>query len=976
MVKVCSRSRRIRCWSACLHYLVILLVPSALAAETASSVASLPQTVAVQQRNNSLIKSENDKRQYRYIVLENQFKALLVSDPLAEKAAAALSVRIGANQNPPEREGLAHFLEHMLFLGTEKYPEAGAYQAFIAQHSGTFNAYTAAENTTYFFDIDPIQLEPALDRFSQFFIAPLFTAKYVERERQAVHAEYVAKIKDDARREWEIYRELFNPEHPDAKFSVGNLTTLADRKGNSIRDELIAFYKTHYSSDLMNLVVVGRESLDSLEQMVSSRFVAVPRHDVAVPQTYPPLFAAERLPATAEIKPEKETRRLTFNFPIPQRPDYFTKKPYDYIGQLLAHQGKGSLLSFLKRLGWAENVTAGVILQSRYDALFQLNIDLTAQGVRAREQIVSLVFYALDQIRLRGVDHWRYEEMQEMANVQFSYQEKQSPVETARLLAEAMFHYQPTQLLKNNYWYAGFDEQLIKESLTHLTSDNLLLVVTAPDVASYRASKLYSAPFSLRYAIPTVLDLKPAVKQELALPEQNPFMPRSLAIKSNSMLDQSDDANDDKVPQIIFRDKEARVWFVRDRQFAQPKAIINVNLKSPLVAASAEGAAQAQLFAALIRDQLVEYAYPAKLGGVDYLFQANSRGFELNISGFSSRQNLLLNKVVDAVARAQFNEERFNNLKQELMRELRNREKNLAYQVMLQQVPVLQLDPHWSNQALIAALEPLQFSAFARFGQHMLLDAKMDMLIYGNYYRQEALKLAILVDHSWLNRLTGREMPPAKALGLSKIATKSWLYHYNIEHSDSLVELLIPAESPSIEASAHMLLLQQVLRPGFYTRLRTEKQLGYIVGIIPMPLRHLEASLLVVQSPVATEAQLMAEIEQFLIEAESNLASELSINRESLVRKLREPARSLSEQAQRYWNSILIEDVDFNRQERLADAVEKITVESLLQHYRTQFLQKNSRLWLVSDDMFDEQAFTKINDLISYKAKQDAYPIP
>jgi hypothetical protein len=132
------------------------------------------------------------------------------------------------------------------------------------------------------------------------------------------------------------------------------------------------------------------------------------------------------------------------------------------------------------------------------------------------------------------------------------------------------------------------------------------------------------------------------------------------------------------------------------------------------------------LFAALIKDQLAEYAYPAKLGGVDYEFQANSRGFELSISGFSSRQNILLNKIVNAVARAQFNEERFNNLKQELLRELRNREKNLAYQVMLQQVPVLQLDPHWSNQALVDALEPLQFSAFTRFGQHMLLDAKMD----------------------------------------------------------------------------------------------------------------------------------------------------------------------------------------------------------------------------------------------------------
>lgn len=970
MVRLSSRTRHMRLWFACFPFLVLQSI-SVLAVD---APVVLEQTTAPQ-ASYTLNKSQSDNRQYRYLELENQLKVLLVSDPLAEKSAAALSVHVGANQNPPEREGLAHFLEHMLFLGTEKYPEAGEYQAFISQHSGMFNAYTAPENTTYFFDVDPAQLEPALDRFAQFFIAPLFTAKYVDRERQAVHAEYMAKIKDDSRREWEIYRELFNPEHPDAKFSVGNLTTLADRNGKSIRDELVAFYKAHYSSELMNLVVVGREDLDHLEQMVSVRFAAVPQHTVAIPQSYPSLFVNGRLPSSLDIKPEKETRRLTFNFPIPQNPEYFAKKPQAYIEHMLAHQGEGSLLSFLKRLGWAENISATVTLQSRYDALFQFDIELTEQGVRARDQIVSLVFYTLEQLRLHGLDEWRYGEIQEMADVQFRYQEKQTPIETVRVLSEAMFNYPAEQLLKNDYSYAGFDASLIKTFLSHLTSNNLLLVLTAPEVKPYRVSKLYSAPYSLRHGIPPILDLKPAVKQELAFPEKNPFMPRSLAIKSNSMLEQAD-TGDDRPPQLIFKDKEARVWFARDRQFTQPKANILVNLKSPLVAASAEGAAQAQLFAALIRDQLVEYAYPAKLGGVEYDFQSHSRGFELSISGFSSRQNLLLNKIIDVVARAQFTQDRFNSLKQELLREWRNSEKNLPYQVMLQQVPVLQLDPYWSNRTLIDALQPLQFGAFSRFAQHMLLDTKMDMLVYGNYYRQEALKLAVLADHNWLSRMTGRDMPPTNALGISKAAEKPWLYHYPINHSDALVELLITADSPSIESSAHLQLLQQILKPRFYTHLRTEKQLGYIVGVIPIPLRQLDASLFVVQSPVASEEKLFKEMAAFFVDQEKHIAMDLSANRESLVKKLREPARSLSDQAQRYWRSLQIEDLDFARQQQLADAVEKISEESLIKYYRLLFLQQNSRLWLVSHDTFDDAGFTKINDLPGYKAKQVAYPVP
>ena len=155
-----------------------------------------------------VIKSENDDREYRYITLQNKLRVLLISDADAEKSAAALDVFIGHKQNPADRQGLAHFLEHMLFLGTEKYPEAGEYQAFISQHGGNHNAFTAPEHTNYFFDIDSDYLDPALDRFAQFFIAPLFDAGYVERERNAVHSEYLARINDDGRRILDVYREL------------------------------------------------------------------------------------------------------------------------------------------------------------------------------------------------------------------------------------------------------------------------------------------------------------------------------------------------------------------------------------------------------------------------------------------------------------------------------------------------------------------------------------------------------------------------------------------------------------------------------------------------------------------------------------------------------------------------------------------------------------------------------------------------
>jgi len=95
--------------------------------------------------------------------LENALKVLLISDPEADKAAAALDIHVGISSDPKNWDGLAHFLEHILFLGTKKYPEASGYQSFIKNNGGSNNAYTIFDHTNYFFSIKSDKLLPALD---------------------------------------------------------------------------------------------------------------------------------------------------------------------------------------------------------------------------------------------------------------------------------------------------------------------------------------------------------------------------------------------------------------------------------------------------------------------------------------------------------------------------------------------------------------------------------------------------------------------------------------------------------------------------------------------------------------------------------------------------------------------------------------------------------------------------------------------
>ena len=87
------------------------------------SPALLADTSSVSKKTIELIKAKNDPRSYRYIKLKNGITAVLISDPNAQKAAAAIDVGVGSFENPVGKEGLAHFLEHVLFLGNSKYPD-------------------------------------------------------------------------------------------------------------------------------------------------------------------------------------------------------------------------------------------------------------------------------------------------------------------------------------------------------------------------------------------------------------------------------------------------------------------------------------------------------------------------------------------------------------------------------------------------------------------------------------------------------------------------------------------------------------------------------------------------------------------------------------------------------------------------------------------------------------------------------------
>lgn len=918
----------------------------------------------------AVIKSPNDTREYRYLTLPNQLRVLLISDPATDKASAALDVHVGSNDDPQDRAGLAHFLEHMLFLGTEKYPGADEYHAYISSRGGSHNAYTAGEHTNYFFDIDQSFLEPALDRFAQFFIAPLFTEEYVDRERNAVHSEFKSQIKNPYRREMDALSQLVNPRHPMAKFNVGNLETLSNDPENPVRDDLLQFYQDYYSAGNMTLVVLGRESVAQLETMVTERFVQIPFREIKPSVTGQPLFNEGFLPARVSIQPAKDERRLTMMFPVPAVDKHYREKPLQYLGNLLGHEGEGSLLSLLKSLGWAEGLSAGASPGGRNEGTFNISILLTPEGLQNHAKIVATTFRVIQSIRDSGVEQWRFEEQRSLADVAFRFAEKGAPISVTSRLAGQMHRYSPEDIIRGSYAFDEFDPRLIRRYLKELSPDNVLWIVTAPDVATNAESPLYATPYAVEQLRYEVAAVPKTHLNQLHLPERNRFIPRHLNTKDLPALEAVA-----TLPQRIKHTAAIEVWFKQDEEFRVPKASIDIRTYAPVVGQSARHAAMAHLYAALVNDALIEDAYPASLAGLSFNVTANSRGFDLRLEGYNDRQGALLNRILLTLDRGRFSDERFTGLKQELLRSWRNQVALTPYQQLFRKLPTLLFSPLWDDLELAQALETVTQDEMRQFVDSLWRGSRSQVLVYGNYYRQEALKLAAVIErrlHDAPVQTDTPLLPPARVVNLSGAPRH---YHLPVDHRDVAAVLYTQALDQTMADRAAMMMIRQMLQSRFFNELRTEKQLGYIVFLTSMMLKEVPANLFVVQSPSVALEDVVQEIQGF-VDTQAGSVELFEEHRKAILAELRETPKNLQEQASRYWHEIIADSADFDRRQRLIAAVEALTAESVAQ-YSGAVLGNPKALWLTAG----ETAVTipdvqPVGEVKTFKDRSSTYTYP
>ncbi|GGA90456.1 peptidase M16 [Neiella marina] len=867
-----------------------------------------------------MLKSPQDHRQYQPLTLPNGLRVLLVADHKSEQAAAAMTVNVGQFDDPDDRPGMAHFLEHMLFLGTEGYPVAGEYGEFIQRHGGNHNAWTGTEQTGFFFDCRPEAYEQALDRFSQFFTCPTFNSECVDKERQAIESEYQMKVNDDTRRIYQVHKETVNPEHPFSRFSVGNLSTLHN-EADSLRDEVMAFYRQQYDARRMTLVLLAPQSLEQLEQWARQLFTSVQSGNAKDRPVLAPLYLPENLGIQIDVVPIRNMRRVLLTFPMPESARCYLTKPIALLSHLIGYEGPNSLYADLKHQGLINTLSAGGGIRGSNYHDFNISLNLTEKGWDNQDHIVRAIFDLVELIKLQGIEEWRYQEKQNLMQQAFEFSEQPGALDTVSHLAQNMHKYPAEHYVFGDYAMTDFEPEIIQQALNAISPANMRLTRVHPDNDSEQVADWYHTPYRVRpfNADQRKLWLQPAmVDVEWQLPPNNPFIQTKLKPRRQD--------REKSQPKLLVKLDGLKMWHGQSKRFHQPKGHLYIASDSPMVDAEPRHRAWTKLYVDMLYDELSEITYQAEIAGIGYELFAHSTGVSLHLGGFTGRQSFLLELIFERFRQPELSEQRFEEIRYQLLRNIKNQANsgplNRLFAALSNLIQPASLTPDLMAQHIADT----EYEDIVEFAVQWRKKIALEILAYGDYTEWEARSLAGQMASRVFQEGEPYDIPEKQIISLEGMGQVD--YQIDNQHQDSAVVVYYQSAFATPYRMALFALTNQLMSATFFNELRTRQQLGYSVGTGYMPLSSFPGLLFYVQSNVASPSTILAVIDDFIQQFPLVLLelSEQSWQqtKASLMAQIMDKDGSLQEKSKRFWVSISNGDIEFNQRERILAELQRI----------------------------------------------------
>ena len=960
-----------------LTFNAILASPSlCIASETANEYHVLQDRATLPLLNPAL-----SQRQVGKIMLKNGLQVFLISDPGIDQSAAGLAVESGSWQDPAEYPGMAHFLEHMLFMGTAAFPKEFEYMQYIHDNGGNVNAFTASDRTVYMFSVNNEAFQGSLERFSHFFIDPLFSPSCIGRELHAVDQEHAKNIENDSWRQYMIFKETSNPSHPIASFSTGNAETLSGIPQEALKQ----WYRSNYSANRMHLAMISPQPLQQMIQLAVQNFSSVPNYQLPEQKITEKMSSPQQRGHIIYIKPIKDLKQLSLTWEVaPKFAHDNDKHALQLVAYALGNGDEKSLIEQLKRENLAEELKVGADRFGKDHLLFSIDIQLTDQGVKQLNTAILRTFQAIANLKEQGIPEYLFEERRQMAILNYQHQSRDDAFGAIVSYAQGMVDEDIATYPEKTYIPTTYDPEFVDEFLETLNAESCIYFVIADSAKTGVEPEISETWMSAEYTVRKVPQNSlaawnsAAAHPQINIPESNPFIPENVAL-----VEKKAEESFEK-PVLIVNDAMGKIYFAQDKRYQVPETCSLFSLKSPLFTANVKTSVLADLYLKALSEKLSCVLSNARSAGLSASFSYNKLKMTIAINGYSDKAPLLAEEIFHQLKDVKPGLEKFEIFRSSLLSDYDNDSKELPLHQALDLLSSVIFNDSPTSEDKFSVLNRLTYDDFLQFSKELFESTYIEGLVYGNFSLEQAhslcgeLKSALAakpypaVEHEQRNVLL---LPQEKG---------PFMIMEETPRSGNGVVLMLEEGDFSFEKRGAQQILSIALRDAFFDALRTKQQTAYIAKAWDAEEEGRLFQYFGVQSSTHQPLELLARFNLFLEDFEKNFRDQITPERFENLRKmliisLEMPPENLARMAQRLYKFAFDCDGDFDWIEKRVESVKALTYEQLEKDAH-QFLSRgNARRLAVlmegvlpqeNDFRYEVVSKEEICDLSTFSSKQ------
>jgi insulysin len=612
------------------------------------------------------------------------------------------------------------------------------------------------------------------------------------------------------------------------------------------------------------------------------------------------------------------------------------------LGHLLGHEGKGSILSYLKSLNLAEELCSSFNDDFSFCGFFTVEVKLTDKGFQMVEEVVEAVFAYLDMLKTNGPKSYVFEELQRVAWAQFLFRNKKDPYGFCSKLSSRMAKYPVSKILTAPELYTSFDAEIVAEITNLLTFDNLQLFLVSK---TWNKELMIQEPYFGTYfsyeEIPENLKNKILKPKSLPfhLPDINSYIPDTF---------ETLELGTSKYPEVLLKNERLEVYFKQDSKFEIDKVYGQLVIFCTSTDFSHNPCMFmcAKMWEKLLNEKLREETYLADLAGLKHDFEVDNHGVRVSLNGFSQKYPNFLRFLLEKISNFKPSSEDqslFDDLKNELMTSIANcyfskptvQVQRVIYELNLQGGYFTQLEK-------LRALNEIDLKDVIWFSLKWLNHCYFQWFLMGNIRKEAALELAVSCTDQFLSGRSGCfDKNDFLRLKITKIPKNSpeifILPLTDTSNSNSVMVSLYQIGPESIEDECLVSLVENYLEEPFFDELRTKEQLGYIVNSYSHKMRGVFHFIFMIQSSTHSPEIVFAKIQEFLrcsLESVQNISDKKfkKLKKSTLETSFKKDL-SLYEEFQRYRHEIDSAALVFNRKQLVKEKFKEVTKENFIQFY-------------------------------------------